>query len=160
MSIRDKLKVTEEVKAANRQHVEVWKKEQEAKGMCKLITGVLVDVVKRSIKLETLDQSLDEYYTALNCRCIDIVTRRIGGKSFLVICDDEGLLVDRPKISAIDPLGEAMFCGNLFIVKTDGADGVMSLTEADVDHILNNTMNVRARSYYPELYPVICNCTY
>lgn len=159
MNIRDKLKVMEEVKAANRQHVEDWKKEQEAQGMGKQITGVLVDVVKRTIKPETINQSLDGYYTVLNCRCIDIVTRRIGGKPFLVICDDEGLLVDRPKISAIDPPGEAMFCGNLFIVQTDGADDIMSLSEAEVAHVLKNTMDVRTGSY-PEPYPVICNCTY
>lgn len=159
MNIKDKLKVMKEIEDANRQHVEDWKKEQEAQGASERITGVLVDVVKRTIKQETISKSLDGYYAALNCRCIGIVTRRIGGKYFLVIHDDEGLLVDHPKISAIDPPGEGMFCGNLFIVQTDGADDITSLTEAEVAHVLKNTLDVRT-GRYPEPYPVICNCTY
>lgn len=45
------------------------------------------------------EPDLDFYYKTIDCRCIDIVTREIGGKSYSVVCDDEGLFVEQPVVT-------------------------------------------------------------
>lgn len=131
MDIKEKLKVMEEVAEANRQHVEKWKESQK-------IRGVLVDTVKGFTSPCEIDRGLEHYYEILNCRCIDIVRRTIAGKSFEIICDDEGALVDNPTPSAISPFGAVMLYGNLFIVKHDGKEDVESLTDDEIRHVLHN----------------------
>lgn len=37
-------------------------------------------------------KKLDDFYREIGCRCIDIARRSVGGKSFDVFVDDEGLL--------------------------------------------------------------------
>ena len=60
------------------------------------ITGVLVNPDEKTVKKVTIEKSLDSYYKTLDCSCIDIVTRKIGGRRFDIICDDEGLYKDDP----------------------------------------------------------------
>lgn len=142
MNVKDKLKTMEEVEAANRKHVEDWKRAQFSK-----IRGVLIDPEKEAGAVVELDKNLDAYYEALDCRCIDIVQRTIGGRSFDVICDDEALLVDAPCPSAISPLGEVMLCGKLFVVQFDGRDDVRSLSDEEVAHVLRNVVKLRMRKH-------------
>ena len=158
MNVKEKLRRMKELAAANEQHVQEWKA-REAEEMAGKITGVLVDVTKRTIKKVTIEKSLDGYYAALNCRCIDIVSRTIGGMPFLIVCDDEGLLKSDMCVSAIAPSGETMLVGNLFIVKSDGTDDIESLTDNECQHIMRNQLEVRK---FPSLmpYPIICNCWY
>ena len=39
-----------------------------------------------------IEDTLETYYKLIDCDTIDIVTRRIGGKAFHIICDDEILI--------------------------------------------------------------------
>lgn len=48
-----------------------------------------------------------------------------------MICDEEGLLRQRPVISAIDKNGKPALVGSLFIVKP----GLRSLTEDDIERL-------------------------
>lgn len=139
MNIKDKLKVMEEVAEANRKHVEDWKRAQSPK-----IKGVLIDPDGGATIVE-LDKKLDAYYKTLDCRCIDIVRRTIGGRMFDIICDDESLLVDEPCPSAISLLGEVMMCGKLFVVQFDGKDDVQSLSDEEIAHVLSNVVKLRMR---------------
>lgn len=101
------------------------------------ITGVLVDVKAGTVKETTLDANLDSYYSALNCSCIDIVSRRLGPYRFDIICDDEGLLTDNPRISGIDPQGLPALVGNLFFCRHDSNGNITSLTPAECAFILS-----------------------
>lgn len=49
---------------------------------------------------EVLDitDELETYYKLCQCTCIDIVTRKIGKTPYSIVCDDEGLFVDSPKL--------------------------------------------------------------
>lgn len=49
--------------------------------MAKNLIGVLVDVEKETVSKIEIKDELDEFYRILNCSCIDIVSRRIGGCS-------------------------------------------------------------------------------
>lgn len=155
MNIRDELKVMDEIAAANRQHVEDWKMANRK------IKGVLIDTVKGTAEVVEIDKSLDEYYKVLNCRCIDIVQRCIGGKAFDIICDDEAALVDSPLPSAASPLGEVMLYGNLFVVKFDGEEDVESLTDEDAAHIFDNLLKLHVlMDGVSHVHTVLDNVTY
>lgn len=43
-------------------------------------------------ELITIEDKLEVFYREIGCDCIDIVSRRFGGRLFDVICDDEALL--------------------------------------------------------------------
>lgn len=44
---------------------------------------------------------LEDMYREIGCSCIDITRRKVGGKVFDFIVDDEGLLKEDPLVSAI-----------------------------------------------------------
>jgi hypothetical protein len=106
------------------------------------ITGILVDVKAGVARKATIEKSLDGYYKALNCDCIDVVTRRIGGQRFDIICDDEALLKAFIKPSAVDKDNHPMLFGNLFVVNFNGKDDVCSLREGQIEHVLRHTKSV------------------
>lgn len=121
------------------------------------ITGVLVDVKAGVARKATIEKSLDGYYKALNCGCIDIVTRRIGGQRFDIICDDEALLKDFAKVSAVNESNRPMLFGNLFVVNFDGRGDVCSLREGQIDFVLYHTKTV---TDLKKRWTVLTNCEY
>lgn len=103
------------------------------------VHGLLLDVKSNPGKLREVDVDegdLDEFYKILDCRLIDIVTYKIGGRAFDIVCDDEGALMESPIVSAISKRGVPMLVGNLFICN-HYRDHLTSLSEADIDHILS-----------------------
>lgn len=95
----------------------------------------LIDVINKQVKLVFADD-LGEFYEYIQCRCIDIVRRKIGGREFEIIVDDEGLLVDNPIVSALDKSLEAMLVGNLLIAGSEVIEGELTgLKDEDIEHI-------------------------
>lgn len=105
------------------------------------VTGVLINTWASEASKATLEDNLDAYYKALDCTCIDITYRTIGGKMFCIICDDEGLLKPLQIISAVckDNVTPALV-GNLFIVSADTDDdgNFLSLPDDDINLVLRN----------------------
>lgn len=130
--------------------------------MKKKITGILIDTVANTAKAVTLDDTLEAYYSALNCSCIDIVDRTIGAseKHFTIVCDDEGLLKTAPCISAVSDLCEPMLVGNLFITDFDHDTGELtSLSEQDLEYVLDHIIfTVSTRRNIP--FPLLCQVGY
>lgn len=110
--------------------------------MPKTIKGILINVYEGYVKVVEVEKTLDEYHRILGCSCIDIVRRKIGGRSFEIVLDDEGALRARPIISAVDTYGNPALVGNLFIVKFNGEDDITSLTKQDI-----NFINSKIKSY-------------
>lgn len=131
--------------------------------MAKKLLGVLVDVYNEKAQAMEIDDALDSFYKILDCSCIDIVRRRIGGrfkKAFEIVCDDEGLFREPQKISAIDNLGQAQLVGNIFITGTADEDGnLTSLTEYDVSYILSKVQKMSTRKFING-YPMLTQCEY
>lgn len=82
-----------------------------------------------------IEDNLDAYYEALNCRCFDIVKRRIGGKYYNIMCDDEGWFVEDPIPTAINQNGHVEIVGNMMLFNDDGQGELISLTKEDIDNI-------------------------
>ena len=115
---------------------------------------LLLDVEKRDIKMVEAN-GLDDYYELIGCRCIDIVHRTIGDVEVEIVIDDEGALVNQPKISAIGVDGTPMLYGNLLVASgrvTDDGE-LIELTRAEIDEIMDNIATITT-SVYKEPYPV------
>ena len=128
-----------------------------------LLRGVLVDVENETVRVVEIPDELDSFYKILNCDCIDIVVRAIGGrcrKKFNIVCDDEALLKNAPRISAIDNLGNVQLCGNLFIVGGTVVDSnLTSLNEYDEAYLLSKVQKIGTRKF-PAGYPMLTQCEY
>lgn len=113
------------------------------------IKAYYVDPTTNTAKAVDIKPSLDTYYDMLHCTCIDIVNRgfgRTGKTRFDIICDDEGLFVDKPYISAIDERGNAMLVGSLLVVGESDDDGnETSLTDEDVRLLERFTFELATR---------------
>ena len=128
--------------------------------MSEQVTGVLIDTEANTAKVVTIDNSLDGYYAALNCTCIDIVERTIGKrkKYFTIVCDDEGLFKADPCVSAVSELFRPMLVGNLFITDFNADTGdLASLSEREAKYVLDHivfTVSVHRNTPFPLLCQV------
>lgn len=111
----------------------------------KKITGVHVNPKTNTVREITIEKSLESYYKLLDCTCIDIVHRKIGGEYYDIICDDEALCKANAIPTAFGKDGPMLF-NDLFVVKFDGHDDVRSLTPEEASAVLENTTSVRFRS--------------
>ena len=130
--------------------------------MKKKITGVLIDTEANTAKAVTLDNTLEAYYSALNCSCIDIVERTIGEseKYFTIVCDDEGLLKAAPCISAVSYLCEPMLVGSLFIADFDhDTGGLASLSGHELEYVLDHII-FAVSSCRTTPFPLLCQVGY
>jgi hypothetical protein len=123
-----------------------------------MIKGILIDVHNENVKAIEIEKDLKSYYNILKCDCIDIVSRRIGDKYYDIICDDEGLLKESPKISAVNRSRIPMFVGNLFIVRSSG-DDVTDLDKEDLEYIMDH-VRIASSDKFPSSYPVLIDVEY
>ena len=121
---------------------------------------LLLDVKNREVKMVEAN-GLKDYYKLIGCRTIDIVSRTIGDVRVKIVLDDEGALVNNPKVSAIDIDGTPMLFGNLLVasgrVTEDGE--LTELTQEEVDEIMDNIPTITT-SVYKEPYPVFVEMDY
>ena len=123
------------------------------------IKGVLVDVKNEKVKVVEVEKELESYHKMLDCRCIDITSRMIDGKEFDIVCDDEGLFDNDPKLSAITADYQPALVGNLFIVKFDGYQDITSLSQEDIDFILEHIQKL-CTNRHPFGYPMLVGLEY
>ncbi len=119
-----------------------------------MITAVLVDVIEGFCEPVKIEPTLKEYYKLLSCDTIDITYRQIGTKAYDIICDDNGLATQHPKISAVDSQGEPCLVGNLLVVNYDGSGGEATLEDSDVEHILKHRLMITT-AHYTEPYYIL-----
>ena len=121
---------------------------------------LLLDVENRKVKVVEAN-GLDDYYKFIDCNYVDIIHRRIGDVEVEIVIDDEGALVENPKISAIDVTGEPMLFGNLLVASgrvTDDGE-LTELTQDEVDALMDNISTITT-SVYREPYPVFVEIDY
>ena len=92
-------------------------------------------------KLSWVDaNSLEDYYRYLKCDCIDIPSRRVGTVYYDIICDDNGLLVEEPIVSAVDSNYKPMLVGNLLFCHYDEDGEETDCIEADMINLRRNLL--------------------
>ena len=128
-------------------------------GEQKKITGVLVRKDKASIV--SVADELEEYYKLLGCSLIEIVDRRIAPdhtkKLFSIVCDEEGLCKNEPRISAISSFGEIDLVGDLFITGASKNGHLTSLEADDADEILKACRMIPTERH-PEGIMILTKC--
>lgn len=120
---------------------------------------VLLNVYDNTAEVIEIIDDLRAYYEKLDCDCIDIVMRKIGGKWFDVMCDDEGLFREPQKISAINDMGQPMLVGNLMFFHHDDEGNLTGLDAEDVEHIRRHIRTMYTRNF-PEGYLMLVQCEY
>lgn len=114
----------------------------------KEITGLYVNPQKNIAEARTIEDRLESFYKLLECGCIDIVTRQIGGRAFSIVCDDEGTFKDDPYISAAGMTGVAQLVGPLFVVSADNADGdLVGLSDSEIRYLLRHIIRVQTKKH-------------
>ena len=116
------------------------------------IRGWFVDVGTGVSEPCMFRSDLQEVYDLLDCDCIDMAYRYVGGRRFAFIVDDEGLLKDSPRISAVDVHGEPALVGNLLIAGIAGHE-LRSLTDEEVGVLRENTCCLLIKGF-DEVYNV------
>lgn len=120
---------------------------------------LLLDVWNNKIKMVEAND-LEDYYKYINCRCIDIVRRKIGDVEVEIICDDEALLIDKPKVSAVGVNGTPALYGNLLVAGGKVIDGELTeLTAEEAFEIMNNVAEVTT-SVYKEPFRIFVEMDY
>lgn len=101
---------------------------------------------------------LAEWRKLLKCDLIDITRRKIGGRYFDVILDDEALLKAGAKVSAIDPDQKPALVGNLIVCNSDEEGNETTLTDEDILHIMRNTtILISEEGKQPDVWPALKN---
>ena len=120
---------------------------------------LLLNVQEGYVKELDIKDDLKVFYDFIDCRSIDIVERKINRRWFDIICDDEGLLKDDPKISAIDSFGHPMLVGNLMFAHHDSKGNLKALTDDDIKYIKHFIWQM-STNLHPEPYPMLTHCEY
>lgn len=112
----------------------------------KQIKAFYLDPIKNVAEEVDITDTLDTYYDALGCRCIDIQTRKLGDKWYDFVIDDEGLFAEDVCPSALCEDKDVMFVGALFVTGVADDEGELtSLTDEDITNILNHVGVARRR---------------
>lgn len=120
---------------------------------------LLIDVINNDVRLVEAN-GLDDFYKLLNCRCIDIVRRKIGDIDCNLIVDDEGLLIDNPIVSAIDVSGTPCLFGNILVASGRTVDGELTeLTDEELQEVMFNIAEITTTKH-PEPYKVLVEVDY
>ena len=121
---------------------------------------LLLDVKNRDVKMVEAND-LEDYYRLIGCRTIDIVSRTIGDVRVEIVLDDEGAIINNPKVSAIDIDGTPMLFGNLLVASSRVTDDgeLTELTQEEIYEIMNNIATITT-SVYKEPYPVFVEMDY
>lgn len=91
-----------------------------------------------TLEVKTIENDLQVYYDIIGCRCIDMPSRKIGKHYYDIIVDDEGLLQDKPIISAVNNAGDAMLVGTLIVCQHDEKGNTIGLTNKQVEEVKNS----------------------
>ena len=121
---------------------------------------LMIDVENKDVRLVEAN-TLTDYYNLIGCRTIDIISRSIGDVRVEIVLDDEGALVENPKVSAISVDGTPMLFGNLLIASgrvTDDGE-LTELTKDEIDEIMQNVATITT-SVYTDPYPALVELDY
>lgn len=121
----------------------------------------LVSIEDKKAEKVVIEHSLQAFYDTIHCvyDTIDIESRKIGGKYFDVICDDDGLAREPHHCSAVDKEGNPMLVGSFLVANHDTAGETRSLTDEDIELIKKSVQLVRTRNLQ-DLHPIIVGMEY
>lgn len=111
--------------------------------------------IGKPLEVVDINDDLDEFYSLLEVDTIDIVSRSVGTMFYDIICDDNGLLVENPRIALVptedDERNFAIY-GNIIFCNYNDEGKMIDLTDSEIQNLKNHQVVV---SMYGEDYPAI-----
>ena len=92
----------------------------------------------QDIEWRTMPKELEQMYELIGCHTIDIVTRELNGKTFSMIVDDEGLLLEKMP-SYYDEKTRTYLVGTIIITQYNEEGEQVGLTREEIEHIAKTT---------------------
>ena len=125
------------------------------------LTLFLVSIEDKKAEKVVIEHSLQAFYDTIHCvyDTVDIVNRKIGGKYFDIICDDDGLAREPHHCSAVDKTGNPMLVGSFLVANHDAMGDTRSLTDEDIALIKKSVQLVCTRNL-PMPHPIIVGMEY
>ena len=90
------------------------------------------------MEVSTTRNELQAIYEWIECSTIDIVQRKMNGRIYDFIVDDEGLLKDRPIMSAVHQDETPSLFGLTLITKHDEEGNNVGLNEEEIIDVLSS----------------------
>jgi hypothetical protein len=120
------------------------------------MVGYLVDVEHDNCGTVEIREGkhLEDMYRLIGCRCIDITVRRVSGRPYNIVCDDEGLLRDDPTVSAMGTDMRPQLVGNLLLFGIAPDMDTRSLTDeemGEVDEAVREVIDFDRMQMHPVL---------
>lgn len=105
-----------------------------------LLKVITFNTKTSELLLSEMKDELEAFYSFINTDMVEMPERKIGGKYFNIICDEEGLLKSNLILSAYNKENNTPdLVGNLIITGMPDDDGnLTSVENADIDLIRNN----------------------
>ena len=120
---------------------------------------LLLDVENNAVKVVEAN-GLEDYYRFIGCSTIDIVRRKIGDLYVEIVCDDEGLFAEYPKVSAIDRAGNPCLYGNLLVASGRVIDGELTeLADREIAYLEHCIVEVTTE-HFKEPFKVFYRMNY
>lgn len=94
----------------------------------------------KGFETKDIQDELSEYYKLIECSTIDIVVRKIAGKTYDIICDDEGLFKESPRVTALWNDFTPALVGNLIFAHHDAEGNMTGLTDNEIQDIMQSAM--------------------
>ena len=113
------------------------------------IRGILVDAYNNTIEPREIEDDLENYYNALKCDTINIITRVFDNNlRVCIVCDDNGKLKKKQIPSAIDFRFDDILVGNLFITGAADHEGnLTNLNDTKIKRIMEHVTVIEDRKY-------------
>lgn len=102
------------------------------------ISGLLISNRGEWEEVVFENDNLEEMYNLVDCRCLDVVQRKIGDKYYDIWLDDEGLLKGELVPNGVCLNAYEILMGNLLIVNVSKSGKSVSLELDDIANILLN----------------------
>ena len=115
----------EALKKAKQDILQEARREDEAPMMRVLV----LDPEEGAPREEMTPGSLEEWCRLCKCDNIDIAVRKVGGREYDFIMDDDGPFNMGARVSAVDSSGEPVFVGPLVVCNYDGQGHEASLSQ-------------------------------
>jgi hypothetical protein len=80
-----------------------------------MLTMLKIDADRADAQIVKVDGSLENYYKELGCRTIEILEAQINGKTYDIICDEEGTFKEDNPISVVDRKGNPHIVGSILV---------------------------------------------
>lgn len=96
------------------------------------ISGLLISNRGEWKEVVFENDNLEEMYNLVDCRCLDVVQRKIGDKYYDIWLDDEGLLKGELVPNGVCLNAYEILMGNLLIVNVSKSGKSVSLSFDDI----------------------------